>query len=60
MEFLRGQRILLQDLDFEVDMMRSMLPKIMEVQNYLQMQSLKGKKLAHRTLDSQEIAALPY
>ena len=46
--------------DFEVDMMRSMLQKIMEVQNYLQMQSLKGKKLAHRTLDSQEIAALPY
>ena len=32
MEFLRGQRIPLQDIDFEVDMMRSMLPKIMEVQ----------------------------
>ena len=32
MEYLRGQRILLQNLDFEIEMMRPLLPKIIEVQ----------------------------
>ena len=58
MEYLRGQRILLQNLDFEIEMMRPLLPKIIEVQLFAAAILERQNKL-HVKLYSQEIAVLP-
>ena len=59
MEYLRGQRILLQNLDFEIEMMRPLLPKIIEVQLFAAAILERQKKLAYKIRYSQEIAVLP-